>query len=95
MLSAVFVIPTAYSLVLPNTQTLHVGETNVIICAAECTNCTTDLVAADRHMEETFTNDVFLHRLEESGVIAEISRFGNVSLLSLSLTKSSVNQLLR
>ena len=91
----VFVIPTAYSLVLPNTRMLHVGETDVIICAVECTKCTTDLVAVDRHMEETFTNDVFFHRLEESVAIAVISRFGNVSLLSLSLTKSSVNPLLR
>ena len=90
----VFVIPAAYSLVLPNTQTLHVGEMEFILCAADCTKCTTDVVTINRRMEEAFTNDVFLHRLEESGVIAEISRFRNVSILSLIQTKASVNPLL-
>ena len=46
-------------------------------------------------MEETFTNDIYIHRLEDTGVVVELSRLGNAWILSLSLEKSPVNPPLR
>ena len=45
-------------------------------------------------MEETFTNDIYIHRLEDTGVVVELSRLGNAWILSLSLAKSPANLLL-
>ena len=58
----IFVIPTAYSLV-PNIRHLHVGEMELVLCAApECTECTTDLVAIDDRMHmEMFISVLFLN----------------------------------
>ena len=55
----IFVIPTAYSLV-PNIQHLHVGEKEIVLCAAP--ECTTDLVAIDDRMHmEMFISVLFLN----------------------------------